>query len=160
MKPFCPGRSASFQPGSMIKSWDVRTEQTPACTHSMHRQGNTCCWVFKLSVNHHSSSEGRQKELTTGKNRDTTCSPPNMGQKEWRNSFTKNTPLRVKLKLNLVQSKENKQTQCSDISFLEFLEFSSPPRARGWPGMLACTHTPFKNIMKQRVFSSKHQFVL
>lgn len=32
---------------------------------------------------------------------DTICSPPNMGQKEQRHSFTKNTPLRVKLKLNI-----------------------------------------------------------
>lgn len=91
---FHPGRAASFQPGSVINSRDVGREQT-TWTLSPFTQGRVKhCWVFKLSVNHQWALKGEKKRADNwNDNKVTVCSPhTNTGQKEWRNSFTKNTP--------------------------------------------------------------------
>lgn len=75
-----------------------------------------------------------------------------MGQKEWRNSFTKNIPLRVKLKLNISAVKRKQANTMQWHQFPGVPGILLTTQSQGLAGMLACTHTPFKNIMKQRVF--------
>lgn len=79
--------------------------------------------------------------------------PTNMGQNEWRNSFTKNTPLRVKLKLNISAVKRKQANTMQWHQFPGVPGILLTTLSWGWPGTLACTHTPFKNITEQKDFS-------
>lgn len=86
--------------------------------------------MFKLSVSH--QREGRKSWLLEKTKRHNLFqppppTPPNIRQKDWRNSFTKNTPWRVKLKLNIIAVKRK---QASTMQWHQF---------PGVPGILLAT---------------------
>lgn len=142
MEHFCPGRPASFQPGSMFESRDTGTDQTGTFSRSMQRDRVT--HSAKCS-----SSQSIIRELFRGKgeradywkkSKETQSVVPPTRDREWRNRFTKNTPLRVKLKLNISAVKRKQ------ANTMQWHQFPGVPgillTTQSWgPARDACMHS-------------------
>lgn len=134
----------------------MSTEQTSR-TFSCSMQRDSMTHVAKCSSSQSIVRGKAERADYWKKQRDTICSPhPNMRHKEWRNSFTKNTPRRVKLKLNIIAVKRKQENT------MQWHQFP------GVPGILLatlsrqCLHAltpPSKILWNKKTFPYKQLFV-